>query len=496
MEATSHEVEAPLTREYQEPVIRAAPRVLAARGLRGLELTMAQLGVSDVIVGEVQGPLTLAVLERAAHRMQRRHPGLRARIVLTKGGDVRPRVEFCEPDRSRLHVEEVRSAELLEPSDARLFERVAEREVNYRFDLQRGYMFRVVWVPGLDDTGHLIVNVQHALVDGISLMRLLHDLLRECGEILSGRESGELACDALPPTPAVLDQMPVSVLERLGTALVRRSLIRAQRDYHRDSPFPIHNTLPLGWQVRTHARFHSGTPDNYRKVIEACRRQNVTVGGAFAAATEFASLRLIYEETGYLPSGRRRVHMPMTMDFSMRPAIEGASRSQPNIGLYMGSCDVSVRVPETVSFWQLARTLKGRMTAQFARRSPLLFHQVLDHLWDLGGKLDEYGIDYVKSGGVGEAINISNVGPYPYASSTGPLTLSQVYGINSSMKGGPMFIVWLRALDGHFCYSATNAYPAADRTRGDRLFAYLVELMEQAHLPTQDDLTLRGYLRE
>ncbi|WP_394825464.1 condensation domain-containing protein [Pendulispora albinea] len=470
--------------------------VESRRAVRGLELTMAQLGVSDLIVGKVRGDLPITVLHRAAFRMQRRHPGLRARMVRPKGAGSRPVFEFCEPNVRRVVIEEVRSGEDLAPDGAPLWQRVVEREANRKFDIARGYMFRVVWVPNEDDGGHVIVVAHHALVDGLSLMRLLNDLLREAQKLIADPSQhwhDSSVLDPLPHTPAVLTELPARLHEQILTSLVRRSLIRSQRLYATYSPFPIEGALPPGQSIRTHCHFHTGRGEAFRKVREACKRNGVTVGGAFAAATQFASLRLIHARTGALPSSGGSLKFPMTMDFSLRGQLEDFARTAPQMGLLIGASDIGVRVRDDITFWELARSLKRRAVQQSHRRSPLLFHQVLDGLSDLEAALAKEGVDYVASGGIAESVNVSSVGEYPYPERLGSLVLEEVFGLNTAMKGGPMFIVWLRSIGGRFCYNATSAHPAARRTTGDALFASLVELMETCHQPAVERLRLRDY---
>lgn len=474
---------------------RRTTLVQHARPLEGLELTMAQLGVTDLIVGHLRGALSPQVLHQAAYRVQCRHPGLRARIRLAMGHTARPTFEFCEPDIERLFVEEVRSGDGLPRPGAPLWERVTERELNLRFDVARGYMFRVIWVPDQAEGGHLLIAAQHALVDGISLMRLLHEVASEAANLVDAPGAHDAkAVEALPPTPSVLTQLPVRMYERIGVALLRRALIRAQRTYHTYSPFPIEAQLPAGGAVLTNARFAAGETSAFQQVRAACKREGVTIGGAFAAAAQFASLRLIRERTREFASTRGRVSFPMTMDFSMRRAILNVSRTAERIGLYTGACDVGVSVPPTVTFWELARRLKARSERQFERRAPLLFHQVLDALWNVDQTMADFKIDYVESGGIAESVNVSNVGTYPFPTRVGSLTLDEVFGANSAMRGGPMFIVWLRSVNDRFFYTATNALPAATRETGDRLFLHLVQLMEGCHRPDITGLTLHDYV--
>lgn len=468
---------------------------MSARGLRGLELVMAHLEVTDLIVGEIDRPIPEAVLRKAAFRLQRRHPSLRA--CLTFPESARPRVMYCYPDPDRVEVEVMDGTG--DAPDARpRWQRVAEAEANRRFDGARGYMFRVVWVPG-SVGGHVILSAQHALVDGLSLMRLLYELLVASAELMADPAQEHLqgaALDALSPTPAALDYFGTSLLSRLIRPLARRALVRSQRDYQHSSPFAIQASLPASDTLRTEGYFAVGTRENYERTRASCKQHGVTVGAAFSASVEFASLRVIAREGGSRLLSKGSVRFPMTMDFSLRRSIPGGSRSQDAVGLLIGASDISVGVPWEIGFWELARRLNERSRQQYDSGAPLNFVRILDGFWDLPHMLTAAGIDYVASGGVAESVNISNVGQYPYPAKTGEISLLHVFGLNTLMKGGPMFIQWLRSVDGHFCYTGASAAPASNRARGEALFSSIIDLLENCHHDAMKRTTLGDWVNQ
>jgi hypothetical protein len=441
-----------------------------------------------LIVGEVAGPLEPQALREAAYHCICKHPGLRARI-LPGGPGERPTLEYLPPDRSRVVVE-VRTREDA-PDGQPLWQAVMEQEAQHRFDMSAGYLLRVVWVPSGGGRGHLILNAPHALVDGISLMRLLHDVLEACAAVQAGRA---VQPAALEPTPPALSYFKGGLWDSCLALLGKGFLARQQKAFPARCPFPIHRPLGAADEIETHCRFQVGAADNFRQVRRRCKEEGVTVGGAYSAAVQFASLRYIHQETGRLAMNRGRVSFPMSMDFSLRRLIGGGHVTQDAIGLFTGVADIGVSVPADITFWDLARRLMDSSKAQLKRRTPVLFQRVADRLYNLDRLLADRGIDHVATGGAGEAVNISNVGPYPYSVEYGPLRLEHVFGCNGAIKGGPMFIFWLRSINDHFCYNAMSAYPAADRAGSDRLFDGLVALVEGCGRAETDRLTLADYV--
>ena len=368
-----------------------------------------------------------------------------------------------------------------------LWQRVAERESMHRFDLTREFGFRVTWVPRTGG-GHLIVNAPHAVVDGISLMRLLHEVLEEAARPSSASST------SLPPTPAVLDQLPLNAILRAVGRIAKTVTVRQQRTYAKRSLLPIEGQLSAARPLATHACFRVGEKSAYLAVRARCKSQGVTVGGLFTAAVEWSVLRYARELEARPPLDGEPVRMPVSMDFSLRRMIPGASVSQSSVGLFTGVADVGVTVKPDATLWDLARLFSAQAKRQIKLRTPLLFHQALDGMFDLDAELRKYGIEYGESGGVADGVNVSNVGPYPYETAYGACTLRHVFGLNGPVLGGPMLIFWLRSIGDRFCFNATGTAPACSRSRVERIASYVADIMDRAGTPLFDDVSIATYV--
>jgi hypothetical protein len=472
----------------------------AAREARGYEVLMAQLGLADLIVGEVTGVLELEALRESAFHTMIRHPGLRARLHWPRGKSARPRFEYLPADPLRLDVSQVGPED--DPggsgADGRpLWQRVAEKEAVHCFDLEAGYPFRVVWVPQPEgDGGHLIINASHTIVDGVSLMRLLHEILWNHAAAQEGSESpARFRPEPLAPTPPVLAAFRTGLWDAILARFAREYVVHRQRSFHEWCPFPIQRPLEPGEDVGTLCQFRAGNPENWRRIRRKCRERGVTVGGAYAAAIQFAALRFIHKQTGRFEVERGQVNFPMSMDYSLRRLIPGAYLSQAELGLFTGISEIGLKVPARISFWDLARTLMGRTLKQLEDGTPLLFHRAAERLGDLERFKESRGIDHKATGGAGEAVQISNVGIYPYSVDHRSLRLERVYGCNGATPGGPMLAYWLRSINDHFCYNAVATSPAIDRRDAEALFGGVVALMERCADPNVEALDLARFVK-
>jgi hypothetical protein len=460
----------------------------AGRDLRGLELAMAQLDVPDMIVARVRGPLSHRALQRATMSLQARHQALRARIERSPGA--RPRFHYARAETQPAPVVEIHDA----ADSGASWQRAVEHEAAHRFAAGSA-PFRVLCIRGTDGASYVVLNAQHALVDGISLMRLMHELLVSAAQPSASLDTpAALSCAALPPTPAALEHFHIGVVGRVLAWFARRLVIRWQRHAADQLLFPVHGRLEPGARVETHCRFGAGDAANWQRVRDACRRHKVTVGGAYTAAVQFAAMRELRDLGAASPVSRGSVALPIAAEFNLRQLIDPAELAHNAIGLFSGGAEIGVRVPADVGFWALARRLMQRTRTQLARRAPLLLHQVLDGVWDLEAELRRYGIDYGKSGGAASALNVSNVGRWPYPCRIGALSIDELYGLSGALTGGPMHMFWLRSVNGRFCYNATSAHPAASRESADRLFAMVVDLMEHCGDTARQSLSLAEFL--
>ena len=478
--------------------------VIGERPLRGLEVVLAQLGDTmgpDLIIGSVRGPMTLDVLRQACFRVQQRHPTLRAAIRWPDGDRaLRPVLHAFEPSIDRLDVcvveQEDPRADGSDAPDwrtthAAFWQWVAQEQSRHRFDLESGFLFRVVWVPDGEDGGHLIVCGHHAIVDGTSLMRLLDQILRDAGELQqavdTGAASGTVAAGQLPPvqplpmSQALLWHLKFGPLEKLLTWIGLRQAISEQRHFTRKPWLPLarHAQGDVATQsITTQCVFTQGEKRNWAQLHQQCKAQGVTVGGAFSAAVQFAVCRHLRNSGVALPMAGGKIAVPLSMDYNMRDRIDHGRIDAEAIGLGTSIASVGVKVAADTAFWDLARRIMRNARLQVRLRIPKLFQGVTDTLFDYANFVRRHGIDHGLSGGAGDGVNISNVGRYPFPIEAGPFALRHVFGFNGACRSGPMFIFWLRQVDDHLCYNAIACSPAADRPMLEAIFADIVDLME------------------
>lgn len=480
--------------------------VYHGRKLEGLEVAMAQVGDSmgsDLIIGRVRGPIRQELLNEAVFRVQSRHPLLRASINWPQGRQRRPHFFVHEPDRRFAEVKAIAAA-----GDE--WQQIVENLVTEKFDLESGCLLKVVRIFLSQDESYVVVAGHHAVVDGTSLMRIFSQILQEyeIARAFSDTTGGTLSPDtldkshpvhALATTPSLASRIRFGWRDTLFAKIGKTLALKEIRDFTQRPWFPV-NSIPresLGrHEIKTVCCFARGNEQRWLQLQAQCKNHNVTVGGAFSAAVQFAVARYLISQKKSLPMQGGKVRLHLSMDYNMRDRVDIGKDDPASVGLYTSIAEVGVPVSMNEDFWQIASRIIGNAREKLERREPQIFQKITDEIFDLFSLFQKSGVELLETSGVAEGINISNVGRYPFPTKVGNLYLEDVYGFNGASMGGPMMIFWLRFINGRLCYNAIGASPAIDRKALTTIFQHVFDIMET--IIAVDDvhsLTFSDYIR-
>jgi hypothetical protein len=287
---------------------------------------------------------------------------------------------------------------------------------------------------------------------------------------------------ALPLAPPIHAHLRFGPLHR-ALAWVGRHLAARQQRRFTSAPWlplaPAAARTDAPVPIETLCAFAAGDRAAWERLQAACKSGGTTVGGAFAAAVQFALCRHMAAQGVALPLAGGSVALPLSMDYNMRHRLDRGEVDPQAIGLGTSIADVGIAVERDIAFWSLARRLADSARRQLRLGVPKLFQAVTDAVVDLDAFWRRHRVELDRTGGAGEGVNISNVGRYPFPLAAGALRLRDVFGFNGACRGGPAFIFWLRHIDGHLCYNAIGAHPAVARAVLDAVFADVVDLMER-----------------
>lgn len=279
------------------------------------------------------------------------------------------------------------------------FQEVMEEEMSRPFDAQRGPLYRVHFCAhesGVD----VLITIHHTIADGLSLARLLRDLLevytdpKKVRRAYSLPAAIEVTLNRRPSRVAYAAKFLLRAVKRMAAGLVR-------------VPFS-------GWADfqtrRTRHLFVRWDEVSSDALLARCRQERTTVHGALLAAQAKAFAEV------FLP-GRKKVVLSSHSAVSWRSA---AGRDDTRLG-----CDVSVPDATLVwraeeSFWEIARQAKITLAESVTESGsvpPNMPYQLLRHIIRAGVLEAERSRRFMGS------LSTTNLGVLPFPREFGALRL-------------------------------------------------------------------------
>ncbi|MBT3217919.1 MAG: hypothetical protein HN348_02415 [Proteobacteria bacterium] len=424
---------------------------MQTRELRGMERVLVDLSDSmgpDVLVARLRGNMDVKRLEQAIAVVVARHPLLRASIV-----DGTMVGQPFDASKAKLHV-----------VTNRHWQQVAEEQVGIPFDVSSGSLTRTTWIPD-EEGGRLLFAAHHAVVDGHSLMRLLDELLQ--------------AYRADKPAYVVRHKLLPSAFEYLWlplwmhwlAPLVRFVGLLAMR-LTRHAPWTAAlRPVPTPGTIAT---FAMGTCDGWHRLRSACRQNDVTVGGAFMAASWFAAAKLLAARgVNPLSDGYASIETPVSLRGRTTTPIPADA-----IGYFVSGVRPTVGVGPSTDFWRLARDLRTSQSVQLAWGVPAWVQLLADGMPDFRDQVAHAGVDLSATAGLASLVTVSNVGAYPHTPRVGDLELTEVYALDGISEGGTGLVTWLRMVGGRLCFNAIGSTALVDRNELEWVQGEIVRLLE------------------
>ncbi len=314
------------------------PPVAASRALAGLEhamrLTDEVTPFNVVCALQLHGDVPVANLRAALDTLQRRHPLLRARIT-PKGKGFLFDFDVTAPI----------PLEVTESPLAGGWIASAQDELHRPLGVSTGPLMRCRYLAG-PSGGDLIVTIHHTIVDAASAPHLFGELLSLC----AGVEA------PLPDEAAQEGQLPASALfpdEHRGWRAVLATLRYLGRQMADEVRFRWHSrgvrTPPIAASGHCRILPVRFPADVTARVVEASRRERVTLNAIFSAALMAAVQRRLY------PSPAAPLRHLIFAD--LRPRLR--TRVPDGVlGCFLTMFRFTVMVRREGAFWDLARDIQ------------------------------------------------------------------------------------------------------------------------------------------
>ncbi len=289
----------------------------------------------------IRGPLTEKIVRRALDMIQSRHPRLNVRIV--------------GPD-DNLRFESEGTAQIpLRVVNNEQWQDIVLEELNQNIDSHQVLM-RAVLVYSENGRCYLITTIHHAIVDGLSGIRLQQEILTNCQNITSGEQMPQVErVSALPPFEALLPETLHGFKDR-GKMLFDSVLFLLKTLWFRPKSLGFEKCVPVALR-RTGLVQKQLDEALTQQLLKTCKKKNITVQAALCAAMLFAITRKmsvgkkskLCASCGTSIDLRRRLTPPI---------------SDEHLGAMVSTLMSYHTLRTNTSFWELARDVKQKVEAE------------------------------------------------------------------------------------------------------------------------------------
>jgi hypothetical protein len=423
----------------------------------------------DVNFVRIRGQIHPDVIRTALDLLQQRHPLLQAHLQESEDG-----IYFCSEATLaiplRILDRQSDQSDQLGSNQSGL--EIAEAEIHTKFDGGLEPLCRVTFLPASEPEGmsELIATFHHAIVDGISCMHFINELLSHCQQLInlqSPQPAEMVTMPVLPPLEGLLEhclsQRSTELLDSESAPVVlsqpgRSPTLLIEQDAQPDQRY----TCLL---VR---RFNA---DLTSMLKLRCRAEQTTMHGALSAALVIATADMtvgsdvatIAVSCGNSVNLRSFCHPPV----------------EPNyLGCFVSTVTAIHPISPDTDFWELARDCRSKIHYAIEQKIP---HTQANN----AEILKHYRPPFLaqtaeRNMGRINTTHISNRGQFNFPDSYGTFSLEELYFATGQHLVGACF--WLGVLTFHnqmFC-TFSHVVPLISKNTASKLADSVMMALQRA----------------
>lgn len=374
-----------------------------------------------VSVLHIRPAFNQATLYQAIPRLQQQHPFLQA-TLLTKGSHYYH--EFG-PD---VPVIPIKVITRLHDNH---WQEVATAELNQEIGHDGTALMRLTYlVSEAVEAAELVIGIHHSIIDAVSGISLLDQLLRLC---TGDQEAAEKRFIALPTAethfPAaykglrIVPKMAAFMVRQMADEISYRWQVRGTR------PQPIHPTAQCAIVTR---KLDAATTE---RLTRQSRRKRITINSLASAAMLLAVHHHLYDSQ---PGPLR----PITFG-NLRPFLE-PPLSDENLGCMITMFRMTLNVKAGMDVWQLAAVLQDKNNAALERGEKFLAALMTKYIIKMTLQLKAFRL---------ATTAVSYAGPLPLKPQYGPIRVTGMNSFVSNNRFGPEYVAAAYLLYGEFIWN-------------------------------------------
>jgi len=274
-----------------------------------------------VLYGVFDAAVSKDALEKAVLYLSDKHKLMNCRIETDQEGKV-------------WYVIDKKLSPEVNTSESKNIDQIIINELKHRFDFENGPLIRFT----LLNQTTLIINCHHAICDGMSLIYLLKDIIKN----LSGKK---IKIEQKMPVflePENIPEKPGSPISRFFISLINNKWSKENITFSNEKYQEFHNKFWKEYNPKIISfKFSKKETAN---VISQCKRNNVTVGNGLVTAFLYAEKQL-FEQKDY--SGKVMVTDNLRTHLNDQP--------DESIGYFISTVRPKLKYSEKKTFWENAQ---------------------------------------------------------------------------------------------------------------------------------------------
>jgi hypothetical protein len=405
-----------------------------------------------VFISRIKGPLHEEIVRQALDLIQCRHPHLNSRLI---GSLDNLRFDSERTQKIPLRVVNVES-----------WQKIAVEELNEKIDSHQGLMRAVlVQTSHESNINYLITAVHHAIIDGLSCIRLHQDILTYCQQIASGTQITQLPrLSALPPIDALL---PKSMKGFKGFIKSRFFLWKLMLKTLWYQPETLGFEKYVAVELRRCNLIHRQLNKTLtQRLSNVCKNKKTTVQAALCAAMLFTTAKKIVHL-----KKRTRVHVNCRSAVNLRRRLNPVI-SHEELGMLASVLPSFHTLQQNTSFWKVAREVRQELKSGL--RSGDIFTNVL---------MSEQMLKFRLARANKATVGITNMGKVNIPTNYGPFELESIHGATSMTAFGGTFIAVVTICQGemliNFVFSEPSISYKTMEVLADKVISYLTEVCQR-----------------
>ena len=404
-----------------------------------------------VFISRIKGRLYEEIVRQALDLVQCRHPHLNSRIV---GSLDNP--HFDSKGTYKIPLRVVKTAS---------WQKIVTEELNEKIDSSQGLMRAVLVQPSNENNiNYLITTVHHAIIDGLSCIRLHQDILTYCQQIASGTQINQLPyLSTLPPINTLL---PKSMKGFKGFIKSRFFLWKLMLKTLWYQPETLGFEKYVAVKLRRCGIIHKQLNKTLTQQLNnVCKSQKTTVQAALCAAMLFATATKI----AHLKK-RTKVHVNCRSAVNLRRRLNPII-SHEELGMLASVLPSFHTLQKNTSFWEVAREVRQELKSGL--KSGEIFTNVL---------MSEQMLKFRSARANKATVGITNMGKVNIPTNYGPFELESIHGATSMTAFGGTFIAVVTIYQGEMLINFVFSEPSISyKTMGvlaDKVISYLTEICQ------------------